>query len=107
MSAAAAASGSPLANCDPRLTHVSSVFCATLLTRCPPADAAQLGGGVIAGIALAIVMDMATEGEALGSAGLTMLPIIAATTIVVGLLAAFGPARRGLRVQPIEALRDQ
>jgi predicted permease len=69
--------------------------------------AAQLGGGVVAGITLAIFMDVATDGEALGSAGLTMLPVISATMVVVGLLAASGPARRGLRVPPTEALRDQ
>lgn len=68
--------------------------------------AAQLGGGVAAGIALAIVMDIATNGEALGPAGLAMVPIIATMMIIVGLLATFGPARRGLRMSPTEALRD-
>ena len=50
---------------------------------------------------------LASSGEALGAAGLTSLPVIAFTMVVVGLLAAFGPARRGLRLQPTEALRDQ
>jgi ABC-type antimicrobial peptide transport system permease subunit len=27
--------------------------------------------------------------------------------VIVGLLAAAGPARRGLRIQPTEALRDE
>jgi putative ABC transport system permease protein len=68
--------------------------------------AGQLGGGVVTGIAMAIVLDVTSGGDALGAAGLAMLPVIAIAMVVVGLLAALGPARRGLRVQPIEALRD-
>jgi putative ABC transport system permease protein len=69
--------------------------------------AGQLGAGVAAGVVLAIALDAASSGEALGTAGLTALPVIAIMMVGVGLLAAFGPARRGLRVQPTEALRDQ
>jgi ABC-type lipoprotein release transport system permease subunit len=36
-----------------------------------------------------------------------MLPVIATAMVIVGLLAALGPARRGLRMPPTEALRDQ
>jgi ABC-type antimicrobial peptide transport system permease subunit len=36
-----------------------------------------------------------------------LLPIFGAVMLVVGLLAALGPARRGLRIQPSEALRAQ
>jgi ABC-type lipoprotein release transport system permease subunit len=35
------------------------------------------------------------------------VPIVAAIVMTVGLLAALGPARRGLAVQPTEALRDE
>jgi ABC-type antimicrobial peptide transport system permease subunit len=35
-----------------------------------------------------------------------LLLIVAALISVVGLLAAVGPARRGLRIQPTEALRE-
>jgi ABC-type lipoprotein release transport system permease subunit len=35
-----------------------------------------------------------------------VLPIVAAFMMIVGLLAALAPARRGLRVQPTEALRE-
>ena len=69
--------------------------------------AGQLGSGVGAGIVFAVALDLVSNGEALGSAGLTVLPVIAITMVVVGLLAASGPARRGLRIQPTEALRDQ
>jgi hypothetical protein len=60
--------------------------------------AAQLGAGVLGGvvIAAAFVMD-----------GLVILPGVAALMIIVGLLAALGPARRGLAVQPTEALREE
>jgi len=37
--------------------------------------------------------------------GLLLVPGTAAFMLIVGLLAAAGPARRGLRVQPTEALR--
>lgn len=69
--------------------------------------AGQLGAGVAAGMVFAVALDVASSGEALGTAGLTVLPVIAIAMVVVGLLAAFGPARRGLRIQPTEALRDQ
>ncbi len=69
--------------------------------------AGQLGAGVAAGIVFAVALDLASSGEALGTAGLTVLPVIAITMVAVGLLAALGPARRGLRLQPTEALRDQ
>jgi putative ABC transport system permease protein len=68
--------------------------------------AGQLGAGVAAGLALAVGLDVATSGDALGSAGLTVLPVIAVAMVVVGLLAALGPARRGLHIHPTEALRE-
>jgi ABC-type antimicrobial peptide transport system permease subunit len=43
----------------------------------------------------------------LGGKVLLFVPGIAAFMMVVGLLAAAGPARRGLRVQPTEALRAE
>jgi ABC-type antimicrobial peptide transport system permease subunit len=36
-----------------------------------------------------------------------MLPVVVMIVIVVGLMAAFGPARRGLSIQPTEALREE
>ena len=39
--------------------------------------------------------------------GLILLPLVVALMMVVGLVAAAGPARRGLAVQPTEALREE
>jgi ABC-type antimicrobial peptide transport system permease subunit len=68
--------------------------------------AAQIAAGVATGIVLAMSLDAASGGEALGPGGTITLPAISALMIVVGLAAALAPARRGLRIQPTEALRD-
>ena len=70
-------------------------------------SAAQLGAGVALGAALALLADVLSGGEALGPTGRLFVPAIATVMIAVGLVASIGPARRGLRVQPTEALRDQ
>ena len=69
--------------------------------------AAQLAGGVALGAALALLADLLSGGEVLGPAGRRFVPLMAIMMIAVGLVASIGPARRSLRVQPIEALRDQ
>jgi ABC-type antimicrobial peptide transport system permease subunit len=38
---------------------------------------------------------------------MVLLPVVASIVLAVGLLAALGPARRGLRIQPTEALREE
>ena len=43
----------------------------------------------------------------LGGRGAVILPLVAAFMTVVGLLAALGPARRGLRINPTEALKTE
>jgi ABC-type antimicrobial peptide transport system permease subunit len=77
---------------------------------------AQLGAGVAVGLILSLALQQLTEGMVMGNpsvdgAGLrgaiVILPIVAAIAMLVGLLAALGPARRGLAVQPIEALRGE
>ncbi|MGQ0639708.1 MAG: ABC transporter permease [Gemmatimonadaceae bacterium] len=76
---------------------------------------AQLGAGVAVGVILAIALDGATDGMVMGSpsadgkglrGAVVLMPIVAAIVMAVGLLAALTPARRGLAVQPTEALRD-
>ena len=59
-----------------------------------------------AGVA-ALLLLRALHGEGLAEgAEAVVLPAVAALIVVVGALAALGPARQGLRVQPTEALRD-
>jgi predicted permease len=67
----------------------------------------QLALGVGIGLTVAVVLDRSSGGVLLNGTGLLLVPATAAFMLVVGLLAAAGPARRGLRVQPTEALRTE
>jgi ABC-type lipoprotein release transport system permease subunit len=69
--------------------------------------ALQLAAGVAAGIVLALMTDRASDGELLGVFGRALVPITAVVMTIVGLCATIGPARRGLRIQPTEALRAE
>ena len=42
-----------------------------------------------------------------GGHTLLLVPGVVSVMSAVGLVAAFAPARRGLSVQPVEALRDE
>lgn len=57
----------------------------------------QLAAGIVAGVALAVWLDFAPR--------VLLLVVVVMTT--VGLLAALGPARRSLRIQPMDALREE
>jgi hypothetical protein len=46
-------------------------------------------------------------GGTLSGRGLVLLPGVAALMLAVGLLAALGPARRGLAVEPTQAMREE
>jgi len=65
----------------------------------------QLALGVGVGLTMAIGLDVVAGGALMEGTGLLLVPGTAAFMLIVGLLAAAGPARRGLRVQPTEALR--
>jgi putative ABC transport system permease protein len=67
----------------------------------------QLAVGLGVGLAASVAMDVATGGSLMSGTALLLVPATAAFMLVVGLLAAAGPARRGLRVQPSEALRAE
>ena len=67
----------------------------------------QVTLGVALGIGAAALIEIATGGELLGGRGRILLPAFGTMMAVVALLAAFGPARRGLRIQPSEALRAE
>jgi ABC-type antimicrobial peptide transport system permease subunit len=66
-----------------------------------------LVGGVGMAVAIAVLLDRLSGGELLGAGSAILLTAMSALMIAVGLLASVGPARRGLRIQPTEALRDQ
>jgi hypothetical protein len=68
---------------------------------------AQLGIGAAAGVAVAFALEPLLEGEMFLGQGAIVLPITIAVITLVGLLAAAGPARRGLSIQPTEALREE
>lgn len=67
--------------------------------------ARQVAIGLAVGLGGAALLDMASGGEMLQGRGVYLLPAFAVIMIVVAVLAAIGPARRGLGVQPAEALR--
>jgi predicted permease len=67
----------------------------------------QLAIGAAIGMVGAFGVAQALEGELLHGQGAMILPVVALVMIVVGVLASIGPARQGLSIHPIEALRDE
>jgi len=66
----------------------------------------RLGIGVFAGTLPIAVVDWTSNGEALGGHSALVFSCIAAIMITVGLIATVGPARRGLRICPAQALKE-
>ncbi len=66
----------------------------------------QLAIGVFVGVLAAALFEWATDGGLMGGKGAVLLPAVSVLIAAVGLLAALGPARRGLRIHPTEALRE-
>jgi predicted permease len=73
--------------------------------------AVQVGIGVLVGIIGAVTLESpietATGWPAVYGPRAIVIPAIALIMVLVGFLAAFGPARRGLRIQPTEALKAE
>ena len=69
--------------------------------------AMQLGLGAAVGLIAAIGLEQVLEGELFQGQGAILVPVVIALMAGVGLLAAAGPARAGLRIQPIDALREE
>ena len=67
----------------------------------------QIALGVLVGAIIAGLGEFAMDGEFMGGNGAVLLPAVAVMMASVGLIATLGPARRGLRIHPTEALRDQ
>ncbi len=66
----------------------------------------QLVIGVVIGLSVALAIDrFVIEDEFMRGQAAILLPLVSVLIIGVGLMAASGPARRGLRIQPTEALR--
>jgi predicted lysophospholipase L1 biosynthesis ABC-type transport system permease subunit len=68
---------------------------------------AQLAAGVGLGLAAAAALDWLGDGSLTGGHMLLLLPAVSAVIGVVGIIAAVTPARHGLAVQPVEALRSE
>ena len=66
--------------------------------------AVQIGLGIAVGIVGAIALDRLIE-DVPGTG--VVIPAVVLIVTVVGFAAAVGPARRGLRIQPIDALKAQ
>ena len=67
----------------------------------------QLAVGATGGVLVAFVLDRYVPAEQAGGWDIPgIIPAAAALMMTIGLLAAFGPARRGLGVNPSEVLRD-
>jgi len=56
---------------------------------------------------IAVAADELSSGAIMNKTALYLVPGTVAFMLAIGLLAAAGPARRGLRVQPTEALRAE
>jgi ABC-type antimicrobial peptide transport system permease subunit len=67
----------------------------------------QLATGASLGVAAAAWLEKASgDGSMRGNAAV-VVPVVAVCMMAVGFLAALGPARRCLRIEPTEALREQ
>lgn len=67
--------------------------------------AMQVGGGIAIGLTIATAVnrgDMKMD----NFNGLVVLPVVAILMLIVGVLAALGPARRGLAIQPSVVLKE-
>ncbi|MDQ3515293.1 MAG: ABC transporter permease, partial [Gemmatimonadota bacterium] len=68
---------------------------------------AQIGAGLLVGVVGTVAVDRATGSGPVHDGNPAALLVVAAVMTAIGLLAAIGPARRGLAIQPTEALREE
>lgn len=69
--------------------------------------ALQLALGLAVGVVLVTLVERLGGGEMMRGQHHVLVPMVAALVIAAGLLATAGPARRALRVRPMEALRQE
>ena len=69
--------------------------------------ARQLALGLVTGIVAAAAIDQVSGGELFGGRAAILLPVFGVLMTLVAVLGAVGPARRGLGIQPSEALRQE
>jgi predicted permease len=69
--------------------------------------AVQVGLGVVLGVVGAILIAPLADDPVLAERLAMVTPAIVLIMVVVGVVAAFGPARRSLRIQPTEAVRAE
>ena len=68
---------------------------------------AQLGAGAVLGVIAAVGLEQILEGDMMQNYRAILLPLVVLLMITIGVIAVVGPARQGMRIQPIEALRDE
>jgi ABC-type antimicrobial peptide transport system permease subunit len=68
---------------------------------------AVLGAGILFGMIGTVALDRLTGKGPVNDGNPLALVVVAALMTTVGMVAAIGPARRGLAVQPTEALREE
>jgi len=68
---------------------------------------AQLGAGAILGLIAGVGLEQILEGDMVRTYRAMLLPLVVVLLMTIGVIAAIGPVRQGLRVQPIEALREE
>jgi putative ABC transport system permease protein len=69
--------------------------------------AVQVGLGVVLGVFGAMVIAPLSDDAVLAGRLAMVTPAIALIMVLVGVVAAYGPARRSLRIQPTEAVRAE
>jgi ABC-type antimicrobial peptide transport system permease subunit len=77
---------------------VASIFSRALL---------QLAAGAAFGATLVVFFETGSGGAIMRGHAAVVLPAVALVMIAVGFLAVLGPARRSLRIEPTEALREE
>ena len=67
----------------------------------------QLGAGAVLGLIAAVGLEQILEGDMMRNYRAMLLPLVVLLMTTIGVIAVVGPARQGMRIQPIEALRDE